>query len=270
MLLVNFARELQGTFAGGADPCALPFSGVRATFRSGASSSAIPRTRWFPKSGHGGLAEDPWLFLPCLLCSDNPAAAVGVSLWFLWLQQSCRGTRNLALTPAELMEIRATTSPTKLMCHRPISARGAVGICFPRMSNRCSSLPALIPGIPAARPPSQWYQLPVPSASAVGCGLVKCCQQFPVIALLLGRAGRRKRVFVDQVVLKFDWDLLSVLWWSTAKRVVSGWLGESWWPVSNKIKNSELPSWSSVIWGCWPGSVEQISLIFNDVSLSLK
>ena len=38
----------------------------------------------------------------------------------------------------------------------------------------------------------------------------------------------------------------------------------------NEIKNTELPGWSCVIWGCLPGSVEQTSLIFDDVSLSLK
>lgn len=81
----------------------------------------------------------------------------------------------------------------------------------------------------------------------MGCGLAMLCQRFPVIAFLLGRAGRRKWVLVDQVMLRFDWELLPMVLGSAAKSVIGGCVWGSWGLVSNEIKNTELPSWSCVI-----------------------
>lgn len=125
--------------------------------------------------------------------------------------------------------------------------------------------PSLVPGMPAARTVS-----PVPPQR--GCGFVMCSQPFPVIVFLLGRGGRRERVFVDQLMLKFDGDLLvcdGVIYCKKCRR----WMcvcGRSWGLIINEIKNAERPSWSCVIWGCLPGSMEQTALILGDVSLSLK
>lgn len=149
---------------------------------------------------------------------------LGVSLWFFWLPQSCRDIRNLALTPAELMEIRAASSPLKPMCHCPVSTKWTLGICFPRMSE-WQPLPLLCP--PITGPSDTSCSYPVPSAPAAGVWISDALsQQFPAIAFLLVRDGRRKEAFIDQVMPKFDRDLLSVLLlWSSANSVVTVWGG---------------------------------------------
>lgn len=202
-----------------------------------------------------GLAESLRLVL---LCWDNPAAAVRVPLWFLWLQQSCRDTGNLALTPAGLVEMRHIIL-IEPVYHCPISAKGGVKIksqiWFPRMSGRQSSPITSPPGMPAACALS-----PVPLW--VGCGAVMWCQQFPVMASLLVTARGKKWVFVDEVVLKFDWDLLSVV---IQCRKCSQWIsGEELCARQQEIKSTELLSWSCCIWYCLWGSVECTSLILDD------
>lgn len=160
---------------------------------------------WFPRVFAAELVYQPhWKPLACpplLLCLDNPAAAVGVSVWFLWLQQSCRGTRNLSLTPAELVEIRATSSSLNLCT-----------IALFQLSESSKSNPWFdFPGWVTGSPPPITNPSVMPAACALSpvplwvvCGIVMWCQQFPVVASLLVTAGGEKWVFVDEAILKFD------------------------------------------------------------------
>lgn len=202
-----------------------------------------------------GVAESLRLVLPCLLCWDNPAAVVGVPLWFLWLQQSCRGTGNLALTPAELVEIRATSSSLNLC---------TIALFQPREGSK--SNPRFdFQGWVAGSPPPITSPPGMPAACAlwVGCGVVMWCQQFPVMASLLVTARGKKWVFVDEVVLKFDWDLLSVV--VIQCRKCCQWIsGEELGARQQEIKSTELLSWSCCIWHYLWGTVECTSLILDD------
>lgn len=108
---------------------------------------------------------------------------------------------------------------------------------------------------------------PVPSAPL--CSVVIWCQRFSVIASLLVTAGGKKWVFVDEVILIFDWDLLSVI--VIQCRKCCQWMsGEKLDAGQQEIKNTELLSWSCCIWYCLWGSVECTCFILVGISVSLK
>lgn len=80
MLLMNFVVSCSAPSRTSLTPCPGSGPSLDLEHHRGSPEDTLVSPERLLQDRHDGLGEGPWLVLPCLLCSDNPAAAVGVSL----------------------------------------------------------------------------------------------------------------------------------------------------------------------------------------------
>lgn len=160
-------------------------------------------------------------FRECLLqnwCVASPKAfGLSSPACFAWiiLQQlsefpfdpsGFRDTRNLALTPAELVEIRATSSSLNLCVPLPYFSWVKGQNQIPDLISK-DEWQAVLPTLLVP----QWWQLHVPCPQCPCVWSSDMVSAVPCDSTPASDSWREKQVFVDEVLLIFDWDLLSVI-----------------------------------------------------------